>query len=179
MVVCILSPACLKCARRCCSVSSSALATEQLCSQLQALGGEASFFAGSFIIVNFTWILFFMLGPPFIAYPASETDISGWTLKVDINFLLDVFLSLMCLTAEIQEKCHISMHSVVFFGITICSIFLLDRLRYVCFFTKLWNSGDHEIYVPGWLANNMWSTLFASLFGEGLMRMGKGVSISS
>lgn len=148
------------------------------CSQLQALEGEASFFAGSFIIVNFTWISFFMLGPPFIAYPASETDISGWTLKVDINFLLGVFLSLMCLTAEIQEKCHISMHSVVFFGITICSIFLLDRLRYVCFFTKLWNSGDHEIYVPGWLANNMWSILFASLFG-GLMRMGKGVSISS
>lgn len=32
--------------------------------------------------------------PPFIAHPASQTDISGWIFKVDINFLPGIFLSL-------------------------------------------------------------------------------------
>lgn len=41
---------------------------------------------------------------PLIAHPASETDISGWIFKVDTNFLLGIFLSLMCLTAEITGK---------------------------------------------------------------------------
>lgn len=60
-------------------------------------------------------------GPLFIAHPASETDISGWIFKVAINFL-GIFLSLMCLT-QIQDKCRIFMHSVIFFGITIWSTF--------------------------------------------------------
>lgn len=49
-------------------------------------------------------VSFSISGPPFIAHPAPETDISGWIFKVDINFLLGIFLSLMCLTAEITGK---------------------------------------------------------------------------
>lgn len=175
MVVCLLSPACLECAGRCWSTTSSALAAEQLTCLPPV---TASFSAGGFITENFTRISLFMLGPPLIAHPASETDISGWTLKVDINFLLVYFYPWCVLQLKYRTSAIFLCTQWFSLGLRSVPFFFLIMLRYVCFLTKLWSSGDHEIHVPGWLANNTWSTLSASLFGEG-MRMGKGVSISS
>lgn len=86
--------------------------------------------------VDFVFHVSFLIsGPPFIAHPASETDISGWIFEADINFLLGKFYPWCVLLLKQQEKCRIFMHPVVLFGIAIRSTFLFDTLRFICFLT--------------------------------------------
>jgi len=123
------------------------------CLELQAFKGETSFFVDSFVTLNVTWILFSMF--PFwfhvllslFILPHRLTFQGGYSRWILIFFLV-YFYPLMCLTGY-RKSVVFLMHSLVFFSSTTCSTFLFDMLRCVCFSTKQWNSGDHEIYVPG------------------------------